>query len=96
METKETVLDGIVGEGALMKLPGAPPLIFVRGKKGVLFCGYLDLEAAEEFGLAAVVVKGVKTIDEMLEKEISLWTKEASALGVVGGMTGREAQARLL
>lgn len=96
METRKIELDGRVAEGILIELPEAPPLVFVKGNKGVLFCGYLGMDAAEKFELAAVMVRGVKTIDELLEKEISLWTKKATALGVVGGMTGKEALSRLL
>jgi uncharacterized protein YunC (DUF1805 family) len=90
------VLDGRTAEGARIAMPGAPPLIFVRGEKGVIFCGYLSLEAAEKFDLAAVIVRRVKSIDEMLEKDASLWTKKAAALGVMEGMTGKEALNLLL
>ena len=48
-------------EGIMVKAPGGeghPNMITIVCKKGYLMCGYLNLEAAEKFGDAAVLVSG--------------------------------------
>lgn len=77
--------------GIKVSMPEAPPLIIVRGQKGVLFCGYLNPEVAEKLGLVAAIVTGANTFDEILEKPLVYSTKKAQALGIVSGMSGREA-----
>ncbi len=67
------------------------PLILVRGKKGFLMCGYLNMEAADKLGAVAVSTSGVKTVDDILNKPISKISAKARELGVKEGMTGRQA-----
>jgi uncharacterized protein YunC (DUF1805 family) len=59
-------------------------------------CGYLDMQASDRFSDFAVIVKGVKSIDELLSKEVSEVSKQASSIGIKAGMTGREALSRLV
>jgi uncharacterized protein YunC (DUF1805 family) len=82
--------------GVRILMPEGPPLIFVRGEKGVLFCGYLNSEAAEKFGLAAAIVRGVSSIEEALNSPVSYCTKKAESLGVRVGVNGIEAVRLLL
>ncbi len=96
MEKATITLNGGHAEGMLIELPSAPPLILAKGSRGVVFCGYLSFEAAERQGLAAAIVKGVSSVNGLLEKQISQWTSKAAALGVSGGMTGKEALEKLL
>ena len=67
------------------------PLILVRGKKGFLMCGYLNMEAADKLGAVAVSTSGVKTVDDILNKPVTKISKKARELGVKEGMTGRQA-----
>jgi uncharacterized protein YunC (DUF1805 family) len=53
-------------------------------------CGYLNLDAAEKFGDAAVLVGGAD-FDAVLKNPIKGMTSAAKALGVRDGMTGEEA-----
>ncbi|MBC7112929.1 MAG: YunC family protein [Candidatus Methanomethyliales bacterium] len=77
--------------GIKVSMPGAPPLILIRGTRGALFCGYLNTEVAERLGLAAAIVGGVKNFEEMLEKPVTYSTRKAIELGVKPGMSGRDA-----
>jgi uncharacterized protein YunC (DUF1805 family) len=81
--------------GIEIPLPNAP-LVLVLGSKGFLMCGYLDVAAAERLGDAAAVVKGVKSVEELLQKLVVSLTPKASKLGVRIGMTGRKALSKLL
>jgi len=67
------------------------PLILVRGKKGFLMCGYLNMEAADKLGAVAVSTSGVKTVDDILNKPVTKISVKARELGVKEGMTGRQA-----
>ncbi len=58
-------------------------------------CGYLNIETAEKLGDAACVVRGVKTVEEMLEGKVSALTSGAKKLGIETGMTGREALGKM-
>lgn len=72
--------------GIEIELPDAPPLILIRGDKGFVMCGYLNIDVAEKLGILAIRVSGVKNIDEMLEKTISEVTTKAMELGIKPGM----------
>jgi Uncharacterized conserved protein len=67
------------------------PLILVRGKKGFLMCGYLNMEAADKLGAVAVSTSGVKTVDDILNKPVTKISMKARELGVKEGMAGRQA-----
>jgi uncharacterized protein YunC (DUF1805 family) len=64
---------------------GAPPLILIKGAKGYVMCGYLNIEAAEKFGSAAAIVSGVKTFDDVLNAQIKASTTKAKQLGLEPG-----------
>lgn len=83
-----------VGDRSLLALkvemPEAPPLLLLRGEKGFVMCGYLNLEVAERLGLAAAVVTGVKSFEDVLNAQIKGATTKASALGLERGKTVRD------
>ncbi len=85
----ESLENGVVG--IEVELPNAPPLLVLRGRKGFIMCGYLDISVAEKLGLIAARVVGVSSIEEMLEKEIVEATEKARSMGVREGMKVREA-----
>jgi uncharacterized protein YunC (DUF1805 family) len=84
-------INGKSAVGLRIEMPQAPPLVLARGERGVVFCGYLNPEAAEKFDLAAAIVRGVNNVDELLDKPVSYCTKRAESLGARSGMSGREA-----
>ena len=76
-------------------LPGAP-LVLVAAAKGFVMCGYLSVEAAAKLGVAAVRVRGVKTVDDLLKAPVDSASEAALQLGVTAGMLGRDALKKLL
>lgn len=88
-----------IGEGACLGLKadlGNAPLVLIAGSKGFVMCGYLNMETAEILGDAACLVKGVKRLEDMLDKEIISVTKKAKEMGIYEGMRVKEALSRLL
>ena len=84
-------IENINAIGIKISVPEAPPLIFIKGRKGVIFCGYLNPEVAERVGLVAAIVSGVKNLDEILEKPVVYSTQKAMELGIKPGISGRDA-----
>jgi len=60
-------------------------LIVLRGEKGYIMCGYLDLAVAEKFHDPAVRIVGVSTIKEALGAQVFDCTTQAQKLGVHKG-----------
>jgi uncharacterized protein YunC (DUF1805 family) len=87
-------LDGKKVHALEVQLPGAP-LVLAWGKDGFVMCGYLNIEAAEKLGVAAALVRGVKTVDDLLAAKIQQVSKAGAARGIEQGMAGRDALARL-
>ena len=71
-------------------------LVFVTADKGFVMCGYLNMETAEKLGDAACMVRGVKTVDDLLNAKIVEMTSKAKQFGIEMGMTGREALEKLV
>jgi uncharacterized protein YunC (DUF1805 family) len=67
------------------------PLLIIKGSKGFLGCGYIDVETCNKTDDACAIVTGVKTHDDMLNAEIKAVSTEAANLGVRAGMKGKEA-----
>jgi len=82
--------------GVMVKLPESPPLLLIVAEKGFVMCGFLNIEAAERLGVAAAMVSGVKTFEDVLNAEIKAATSKAKGMGVQPGMRGAEALARML
>jgi uncharacterized protein YunC (DUF1805 family) len=86
-------IDGKESNGLFIQSPGGeghPNMILIQCQKGYLMCGYLNLEAADKFGDAAVLVGGAD-FKAVLSNSIKGMTAAAKALGVREGMTGEEA-----
>ncbi|MDY2670351.1 MAG: DUF1805 domain-containing protein [Anaerovoracaceae bacterium] len=84
-------------QGVTIAAPGGyehPNMIIVTCKKGYLMCGYLNIEAAEKFGDAAVLVGGAD-VKAVLANPIKGMTSKAAEAGVEEGMTGAQAAAVL-
>jgi uncharacterized protein YunC (DUF1805 family) len=67
------------------------PLLIIKGSKGFLACGYINVEVCNKTGEACAIVTGVKTHDDMLVAEIKAVSNEAEKLGLRIGMKGQEA-----
>ena len=66
-------------------------MMMINASKGMLACGYISMDAAEKFGDALVIVRGVSSYEDMLKKEVCEVSKKAEELGASVGMTGEEA-----
>lgn len=82
-------------QGLRVDLPESPPLLLIVAEKGFVMCGFLNIDAAERLGVAAAVVSGVKSFDEVLNAQIKAVTTKAKNLGVEAGMKGSEALRRM-
>jgi uncharacterized protein YunC (DUF1805 family) len=67
------------------------PLLIIKGPKGILGCGYLNVEAFNRGGEAGAIVTGVRTHEDMLNAKVIARSNAAQFLGVEVGMTGEEA-----
>ncbi|MBK8574774.1 MAG: DUF1805 domain-containing protein [Elusimicrobia bacterium] len=90
MKTRAIEMDGRKGEGIEIDLPGAP-IVLARGPKGFVMCGYLDLRTADKVNAPAALVRGVKTVDDLLAAPVVAVSAAATEMGVKPGMTGYEA-----
>ena len=77
--------------GVRVDLPGSPPLLLIVAERGFVMCGFLNVEAAERLGVAAAMVSGVRTFEDVLEAPVRACTSRARELGVEEGMKGRKA-----
>ncbi len=68
-------------EAILLKLADKN-LIVLRGRRGYVMCGYLNLRVAEKFNDAAVKITGVSTIGDALRSSVHSCTRAARVLGI--------------
>ena len=94
-EIDKFVIGGKSFQGVKSTLPDVPPLLLIKGEKGFVMCGYLNMEAAEKLGAAAAVVSGVKTFEDVLNAEIKAVTSKAKELGVEPGKKVKDVIAKL-
>jgi uncharacterized protein YunC (DUF1805 family) len=76
-------------EAIWIKLQGKN-FILIRGSRGYVMCGYLNLKAAEKFKDAAVKITGVSTIEEALKAAVHSLTSPARKLGIYKGQPVKE------
>ena len=91
--TETLTLKNSEAEGIMVIAPGGeghPNMITIVCKKGYMMCGYLNLEAAEGFGDAAVMLSG-SDFTQVLYNPIKGMTMAAAEKGVKEGMLGSEA-----
>jgi uncharacterized protein YunC (DUF1805 family) len=82
--------------GLKVELPDSPaPLVMIVGTKGLVCCGFINMDAAERLGVAAAMVSGVKSFDDVLKAEVKAATTKAQNAGVKVGMKGLDALKRL-
>lgn len=88
-------VNGLSCLGVKVELPDSPPLLLVIGQKGFVMCGFLNVDAAERLGVAAAMVSGVKSFDDLLNAQVKALTSKAKNLGVEVEMKGSEALKRM-
>lgn len=68
-------------EAVLIKL-FSKNFILLKGSKGYLMCGYLNLKVAEKFKDVAIKIIGVSSIEQALKAKVHSCTSVAKRLGV--------------
>jgi len=66
-------------------------LVLIKGDKGYIMCGYLNLSAANKFGDAAIKIVGVSSVEEALKTKVFACSRAAKRLGVHKGQPVKEA-----
>lgn len=93
MEKREVLRVKRVGDGVVgleIELPDSPPLVLLAGKRAFVMCGFLNIELAEKFGVPCARVTGVKSVEDVLEREIGEATTKAKDLGITPGLKVKE------
>lgn len=67
------------------------PLLLIKGSKGLLACGYLNIETFNKTGEVAAIVTGVRTHEDMLKAKVIAVSNAAREAGIEIGMPGEEA-----
>jgi len=65
-------------------------LIILKGKKGYVMCGYLNLSAANKFKDVAAKITGVSSIEEALRAKVCSVSAAAKRIGIFKGQPVRE------
>jgi uncharacterized protein YunC (DUF1805 family) len=94
-EIDKFVIDGKTFQGMKSTLPELPPLLLIKGEKGFIMCGYLNIEVAERLEAAAAIVSGVNSFTDVLDAEIKAVTSRAKKLGVEPGKVVKEVISKL-
>ena len=82
-------VNGFGFEGYTIELNNAK-LLLIKGKKGILACGYLNIETADKMQDAMAIVKGVNSYEDMFNAKVVIVSKAALELAVNITMTGIE------
>lgn len=77
-------------DGYLIKLL-SKNFILLRGSRGYICCGYLNLSAAEKFADVAAKISGISTIEEALKTKIVAVSRPAAKLGIYKGQKVKDA-----
>lgn len=91
MKLSEIVLNGKIFQTFEGTIAPNSNLVFIKGSKGFIMCGYLNMDTAEKQGNIAAIATGIKTVEDMLKTEIVKVTKEAEKVGICIGMPVTEA-----
>ena len=87
------VTDGVVG--IEVELPNSPPLVLLVGRRAFVACGFLNIELAEKLGVPCARVTGVRSVEDVLEREVQQVSSKARELGIVEGVKVREVLGKL-
>ncbi|MCZ7382112.1 MAG: DUF1805 domain-containing protein [Candidatus Methanoperedens sp.] len=76
--------------GLKMDMENAP-LLVIRAGCGFVMCGYLNMDIANKLGDVAVRVTGVRSFEEVLNAKAQDVSMAAKSLGIIVGMTAKDA-----
>lgn len=75
----------------LLQFELARPLLVMKAPKGILGCGYINVETCNKTGEACAIVTGVNSFDDMRKATVVAASNKAVELGVQVGETGQSA-----
>lgn len=64
---------------------GFKNLIVIKGSKGYVMCGYLNMRIADKFKDVAVKITGVATISQAMRTRVFSCSREARRMGIYKG-----------
>ncbi|MCK5288769.1 MAG: DUF1805 domain-containing protein [Candidatus Omnitrophica bacterium] len=73
-----------VVEAILTKL-GDKNLIVLKGSKGYIMCGYLNMKVANKFKDIGIKIVGVSTIEQAIKTKVNSMTYTAKKIGIYKG-----------
>lgn len=73
----------------------AKPLLIIKEAKGLLACGYINVETCNATGEACAIVRGVNDYDDMLAAKVVAVSESGLSLGIEVGETGESALAKM-
>lgn len=79
----------------LLQFDLARPLLVMKAPKGILGCGYINVETCNKTGEACAIVTGVNTFDDMRKAKVVATSNKAVELGIQVGETGQAALDKL-
>jgi uncharacterized protein YunC (DUF1805 family) len=88
-------IEGYTVTGIKLEDVSVRPILIIKGKKGLLTCGYFKTDVADAINDAIAVVTNVKDFDEMLDSKVVAVSENARKAGIKIGETGREALLKL-
>ncbi len=91
---EKLLINGMEFDAYSVKFPKST-LLFIGGSKGVLGCGYFNIETADKVGEAIAVVTGVKNFDDMRQAKVIKLSAAAEALGIQIGDSGEDVLAKI-
>lgn len=94
-EIEKFTIDGKSFQGMKSTLPDGPPILLIKGDKGFVMCGFLNMDAAERTGVAAAMVSGVTSFSDVFNATIKAVTSKGKELGVEPGKIVKEEIAKL-
>jgi uncharacterized protein YunC (DUF1805 family) len=62
-----------------------------EGPKGILGCGYINVETCNKTGEVCAIVTGVNTFDDMRKAKVVATSNKAVELGIQVGESGQDA-----
>ncbi|MFW5902852.1 MAG: YunC family protein [archaeon] len=75
---------------------GKANLLLIEADLGYICCSYFDPDTIEKLEDAAVIISGVKRLNEMMEKKPSYISTKARELGIDKDMNGRQCLNKLI
>jgi len=95
MIIKDIAVNDLIFKAVQLELSDKGNLLIIKGAKGYVMCGYLNINTAQKMGDAACVVTGVKTVEDVLNAKIVALTSHAQKLGIEMGMAVTEVLIKL-